>query len=100
MFGNVAHNFPVRVCLFASAASIAFAAPACAQDAAGAVGASDSNIIVVTAQKREQDVQDVPISMTVIGGEQLSDLGIQDFTELDRYVPNFYVQTTPGNNAF
>lgn len=61
---------------------------------------ADSGIIVVTAQKREQDIQDVPISMTVVGGEKLSDLGIQDFNELDRYVPNFYVQSTPGNNAF
>ncbi|MGH6695149.1 TonB-dependent receptor [Sphingopyxis sp.] len=61
---------------------------------------ADGGIIVVTAQKREQDIQDVPISMTVVGGEKLRDLGIQDFNELDRYVPNFYVQSTPGNNAF
>ena len=27
--------------------------------------------MVVTAQKREQDIQDVPISMTAIGGEAL-----------------------------
>ena len=99
MSGNKTHGLSVRACLVASA-SLFIATPIWAQDAATTEGAEDANLIVVTAQKREQDVQDVPISMTVVGGEQLSDLGIQDFTELDRYVPNFYVQTTPGNNAF
>ncbi|MFC0104376.1 TonB-dependent receptor [Sphingopyxis terrae] len=103
MSGNKAHGLSFGAYLVASA-SLFFAIPAWAQsaeqgqDAAGDV--DDSAMIVVTAQKREQDIQDVPISMTVVGGEQLTDLGIQDFTELDRYVPNFYVQTTPGNNAF
>ena len=97
------HGLSLGAYLVASASLFA-AVPAWSQsveptpDAAGEV--EDSGMIVVTAQKREQDVQDVPISMTVVGGEQLTDLGIQDFTELDRYVPNFYVQTTPGNNAF
>lgn len=93
----------IRACLIASAATLAIAGPALAQDGAspGASRASaDDNVIIVTAQKREQDVQDVPISMSVVGGEQLSDLGIQDFNELDRFIPNFFVQTTPGNNAF
>ena len=71
--------------------------PAFAQ---GADDDANSGTIIVTAQKREQDIQDVPISMTVVGGQQLSDFGIKDFNELDRFVPNFYVQTTPGNNAF
>ncbi|MDE2561134.1 MAG: TonB-dependent receptor [Sphingomonadales bacterium] len=81
----------------------ATAAPALAQgkDANQVSDAkSDANAIVVTAQKRVQDVQDVPISMAVVSGEKLTDMGVKDFTELDRYVPNFSVQTTPGNNAF
>lgn len=99
MFSMLTRHFSVRACLTASAATVAIAAPIAAQ-AQGETSTAASNIIVVTAQKRVQDVQDVPISMTVIGGDQLTDMGIQDFTELDRYVPNFYVQTTPGNNAF
>ena len=100
MTAKAAQFRSVRLGLLASAGSMFFAVPALAQQADDTAASDDSNIIVVTAQKREQDVQDVPISMTVVGGEQLSELGIQDFTELDRYVPNFYVQTTPGNNAF
>jgi iron complex outermembrane receptor protein len=61
---------------------------------------ADGGVILVTAQKRTQDVQDVPISMSVVGGDKLADLDIKDFTELDRFVPNFYVQASPGNNAF
>ena len=89
----------VRVGLIASVASSALAGPAMA-GAADAAAEVDSNVIVVTAQKREQDVQDVPISMTVASGQKLTTMGIQDFNQLDRFVPNFYVQTTPGNNAF
>jgi iron complex outermembrane receptor protein len=85
--------------LIASVASSALAGPAMA-GAADAAAEVDSNVIVVTAQKREQDVQDVPISMTVASGQKLTTMGIQDFNQLDRFVPNFYVQTTPGNNAF
>ncbi|MEW4467485.1 TonB-dependent receptor [Parasphingorhabdus sp. JC815] len=89
-----------RVGLYATAASFLLATPAFGQDTASESEAASDNTIIVTAQKREQDVQDVPISMAVLSGETLSDMGVQDFTELDQYVPNFYVQATPGNNAF
>lgn len=80
-----------------SGVAITLAGPGAAFAAPGNV---DPYTIIVTAQKREQDVQQVPISMSVIGGEQLQDFNIKDFVELDRYVPNFFVQATPGNNAF
>ena len=38
--------------------------------------------VVVTAQKREQNLQDVPISVTAFSGEQLTALGINDFVEI------------------
>ena len=89
----------IQTGLIASIATVALAAPAIAGQA-NSVSGSDENVIVVTAQKREQDVQDVPISMVVVSGQQLTTMGIQDFNQLARFVPNFYVQTTPGNNAF
>lgn len=81
--------------LLATAAMLALAAPAAAE-----TDPADENVIIVTAQKREQDVQDVPISMAIVSGEQLTELGIRNLTEMDRFVPNFYAQVTPGNNAF
>lgn len=48
--------------------------------------------ILVTAQKREESVQDVPISIAVVGAEELSALSIFDFTET--------AQLTPGVEFF
>ena len=47
--------------------------------------------VIVTAQKREQSLQDVPISITAISGEQIQDAAINSFNDLDNYIPNFQV---------
>lgn len=44
--------------------------------------------IIVTAQKREQNLQEVPISVTAYTGEQIDALGLSDFTEITQQVPN------------
>ncbi len=44
--------------------------------------------ILVTANKREQSIQDVPISMKALTGEFLEDAGLTDFSRLQQYVPN------------
>ncbi len=50
--------------------------------------------IIVTAQKREQDIQDVPISITAVTGEVIEDSGIEDLADLAFLVPNFqFVQS-------
>ncbi len=43
--------------------------------------------IVVTAQKREESLQDVPISVQAFGGEKLDALGVDDPTKLSLVVP-------------
>ena len=43
--------------------------------------------VVVTAQKREQSIQDVPISITAISGENLSANIVQDIFDLRATVP-------------
>lgn len=48
--------------------------------------------ILVTAQKREESMQDVPISMAVVSSEELAALSIFDFTET--------AQITPGVDFF
>ncbi|GAB5349897.1 TonB-dependent receptor [Alteriqipengyuania sp. 357] len=50
------------------------------------------NVIVVTAQRREQDIQDVPISVTAIGGDELTEVGIRDPRDLTILVPGLSVQ--------
>jgi iron complex outermembrane recepter protein len=47
--------------------------------------------IVVTAQKRAQSLQDVPISVSAVGGEKLSEAGIENLQDLSAYVPNLKI---------
>ena len=68
------HRSKVRTAMAALLTSTSFglAVPAWAQEAAG----SDSDVIVVTAQKREQNLQDVPIAINAIGNEKLDQLQV------------------------
>ncbi|BFM15323.1 TonB-dependent receptor [Maricurvus nonylphenolicus] len=50
--------------------------------------------IVVTAQKRAQGLQDVPISISAVTGEKIADMGIRDLEEVALYTPN--VTINPG----
>lgn len=52
--------------------------------------------IIVTAQRRNERLQDVPISISVVGGESLSDNAIQNASELSTRLPNFVMNRTPG----
>jgi len=49
--------------------------------------------IVVTAQKREQLLQDVPISVVAYGTDQLAAQGIDDLTDIAATVPNLVVNS-------
>ena len=53
--------------------------------------------VIVTAQKREQGIQDVGIAITAFSGDQLRDLGISTPDELDMHVPGLMV-TDFGNS--
>ncbi len=55
--------------------------------------------IVVTAQKRVESLQDVPIAVSAIGGERISEAGILRIEDLKNYVPTlFMTETAIGNN--
>lgn len=45
--------------------------------------------IVVTAQKREQTLAEVPISVSVFSSSFFEDSGVDNFTDLSRFTPNF-----------
>lgn len=76
------------------AAPFAFSSPALAQD-----GASDDSEIVVTARRRAENLQDVPIAITVQSAEQLEQRGASDITVLNQTVPNATVQVARGSNS-
>ncbi|MEQ9021283.1 MAG: TonB-dependent receptor, partial [Pseudomonadales bacterium] len=57
--------------------------------------------IIVTAQKRVQSLQDVPISVNVLAGEKIGDAGISKIEDLQAYVPNFTMSETGiGTNIY
>jgi iron complex outermembrane receptor protein len=53
--------------------------------------------ITVTAQKRAQNLQDVPISMTALDGERMNEAGITSFSDLSTVVPNFEIAENAVN---
>lgn len=57
--------------------------------------------VVVTAQKREQTLQQVPISVNVMSGIKLNEVGINKIEDLQAYVPNLTMSETGiGNNIY
>ena len=82
----------VRIALLGAAA---LATPALAQDQEAAAA---PDAIVVTAQLREQDPLEVPISLTAVDGDFAERLGLFEFEQLSRFVPGFFVQNQSPNN--
>ncbi len=78
-----------RLAVTASAFALVVAAgPALAQDAAPSQDATSVGDIIVTAQKREQSIQDVPIAVTALSAENLDAMKIEGGAELMRAIPN------------
>jgi iron complex outermembrane receptor protein len=60
--------------------------------------AAENTTIIVTAQFREQMLQEVPISITAVGAEELQQRGIQTLVDLADSVPN--VEMTTGGSGY
>ena len=54
--------------------------------------------VIVTAQKREQSVQDVPIAMSVFTGDAMKTLGVTNASDLVNITPGFALGTQAGSN--
>ena len=66
----------------------------------GQVGAQALEEIVVTARKREESLQDVPISVMAISGDFIEQQGLVDFQALAPYTPNFNYGQSTGASDF
>ena len=88
----ITKKFPSRFGRAPLAAAILLLSP-------GLIAQQSSGIeeVVVTAQKRAQNLQDVPISIQTLGNETISDLGIQDFQDYAKMLPS--VAMTPSLGA-
>ncbi len=90
-------NSPAWLVSLAAAASMG-TTPSLAQQS-GSDSSRALEEIVVTAQKREQSLQDVPISIHAISGETLVNNGINDFQSLGERTPNLKIQVADGGPA-
>jgi outer membrane receptor protein involved in Fe transport len=68
----------------------ALTTPAFAQDeAADAPEVQDSNVIIVTATRRAQDVQDIPLAVTAISPQQLENQGVVNIQQVAALATSF-----------
>ena len=81
-----------------SATALAQEASASPQTPDGGDSITTLGATVVTAQKREEALQDVPITMEVVPKQLLKDAGIHDIKDLQILVPGLSVTST-GNEA-
>ena len=84
--------------LMGAAATIALTsvgvAPVMAQDEDAADSRRDT--IVVTARKREENIQDVPVAVSAFSSEDIFQQGIKDIEELSRRTPGFIFDSPFG----
>lgn len=93
---------PLAGVMAVSISGIVALAPALAQEAAPG-GPSDRKLeeIVVTAQKRNQRLSDVPLSVTAASGEQLARRGIASAADLEKIAPGFtFSQSQTGTPVY
>ncbi|MFK7978186.1 MAG: TonB-dependent receptor plug domain-containing protein, partial [Halioglobus sp.] len=55
--------------------------------------------VIVTAQKRAEGLQNVPIAVSAISGEKIVEAGIQGMEDLSAYVPNFNLFLNPAGGS-
>lgn len=82
---------------FGTASMLAFALPAAAQQASPQ-SETEGDVVVVTAQKREQDVTEVPQSIDVVSDEQLERQQINQLMDLQRVAPSLELGNAPGQS--
>ncbi len=87
-----------RFMLFALAASALTPVAAYAQEADGASDERRFGTVVVTAQRREQNLLDVPLSVSAFDGALLEELGVQTLDEVSKIAPNVTLEVARGTN--
>ena len=85
------------------ALSLLAVVPAHAQDAPteGAAGQKTTTLqsVTVTARKREETLQDVPVAVTAFTADALDRLNVEDLSDLDAQVPNLTIYAARGSSS-
>jgi iron complex outermembrane receptor protein len=86
------------IMLMNTVAAMLCAEPAFAQAESAESAAPANDEIVVTAQRREERLVDVPISVSAIGEQRLENAGATTVTAIGTVVPNIQINETVGNS--
>jgi iron complex outermembrane receptor protein len=98
MLGSVSAMALAVCCSSAASAQTSTSAPTTGPAAAPAQNEGIADIIV-TAQRREQKLQDVPIAVTAVSGNTLTANGIKTVVDLTGVVPGLYARPNAGGLA-
>ena len=74
--------------------ALPFALASMALAVSGQVSAGMLEEVVVTAQKRAESLQDVPIAVTAFSGGMLSDMGISSMQDIELVTPSLVISNT------
>ncbi|MCP5043413.1 MAG: TonB-dependent receptor, partial [bacterium] len=50
-----------------------------------------SDVVMVTANRRKEDIQDAALSVTALSATFIEDIGLTDFTEMQKFTPNLLI---------
>ena len=93
----------MRAALLGSTVAVsAMAAPVHAQTPEGEganADASDDNVIVVTASRRETSVQEIPLNIAAVGAEQIEEQGLTELSDLLPFVPGINIVDRGGRQG-
>jgi iron complex outermembrane receptor protein len=96
---NIVRTLWTSVAAAAVGAALAGPAFSGAADTVAADSAPQVAEVIVTAQKRVEKLQDVPISMEVVSGGKLEGFHENNFHDIQNFVPNVFVESSAGNNV-
>lgn len=91
-----------KVVILASAGSLIVSGLAWAQEGNSEVVSAESSmakdstldVIIVSARRREENLQDVPTSLSVLGADDIEELNLRDFSELDKVFAGLSLPST------
>ncbi|MEY2920223.1 MAG: hypothetical protein RL261_1528, partial [Pseudomonadota bacterium] len=83
----------------AACAASMFAVPAVLAQDAPSARAAGLEEITVTARRREESMQDVPIALSAFSAERIQNAGAPDITWLQQSTPNLTLQVARGSNS-
>jgi iron complex outermembrane receptor protein len=96
--GRRARYTPAAAALTSVLAAATFSTPSTAQDAAPAADAGADEVTVV-ARRREESAQDVPIPVSVVGGERIDDVGAFNVNRVKELVPTVQLYSSNPRNT-